>query len=455
MQVEGRPLTPVLPYGLAIEPAGGEFKIIEPADRSFAGRLILPFVDAREVRMFDLDVPSSGTFTHEDLNLLWLAGSELATWRSRLAITSQENAYAQPQPIGHNEVVADWHALELCAFEARRLLTAWPTRIGRDLRWVPVGVGGGFEDLGYTEREVARTGYLTLINDQLVVTRSARWSGTGERITLAAVASLATEVLSLLSTTLSSSDLRAVAILTGPIAQVAATAAGPTSRADPDPSSWPPAFVRFVSSCLRVLTELLARQRGSQAVPLLDTDELFEAWLAVAVRDIIGETITPASSVSVGAIASWETDAMTIDLRIKPTVGRKSTVGKHDYRALVANALMPDVVLSATRGDFTELAVFDAKAWVKMLPEDVLSESAKYLYGLRRIGSEQVPAIASVHLVSCAPRPRLPDAADARIGYVHATPTLGGDALRTAVGQVLADLAGAIERREQEASLLS
>lgn len=454
-RVEGRPLTPALPYGLIVEGDGDELRIIEPADRSFAGRLVLPFIGDSGLRMFDVDVPSSGSFTSEDLQQLWLAGQELATWRSRLALMSPDDGYAQPQPIGRTGMLADWHALESCSLEAMRLLDGWPRRVGRELRWVPVGVGGGFEDLGHTERQAARLGHLSYAEGDLVVARTARWFGRGERIALTAVSSLAIEVLSLVRATLSDDDLQAVIRWTRPIEQVAAIAAGPAHRADPGPSSWPPAFIRFAGACMRVLTELLARRRGHGAVPLLDTDELFEAWLAVRVRDFIGETLNGAESVSPGSISSWETDAMTIDLRVKPAIGRNTTIGREDYRALVANTLLPDVVVSATRGDFTELAVLDAKAWARMLPEDVLSESAKYLYGIRRTGSEQIPAIASVHIVSCAPTPDLSAAHDAKVGFVQATPTLGLDVLRATVGVVLSDLAAAIERREQEASPLT
>lgn len=454
-RVEGRPLTPTLPYGLAIEAYGDDLQIVEPVDRSFAGRLVLPFLAGRELRMFDLDVPSSGNFTALDLEKLWEAGRELASWRSRLALTSPEDAYAEPEAIGRTRVLADWHALELCAFEARRLLNSWPMRIGRELRWVPVGIGGGFEDLGYTEREVARVGYLSQHEGNTAVTRSARWFGRGERITLSAVSSLALEVANLVQTTLGDADRRALSRITGPINHVGLLAAAPPHQADPDPSSWPPAFTRFAAACMRVLTELLARQRGDQAVPLLDTDELFEAWLAVTVRDRVSERLELATSVSEGAIASWETDAMTIDLRVKPAVGRSTDIAQDTFRALVASTLLPDVVLTATRGDFTEVAVLDAKAWVKMLPEDVLSESAKYLYGIRRVGSDRVPAITSVHIVSCAARPQLPSAADAKISFVHATPTAGEADIKSAVEDVLAALASAIERREQEASLLT
>lgn len=455
MQVAGRALAPELPYGLRIETNGKDLQIVEPADRSFAGRLVLPFIDGRELRMFDLEVPSSGNFTSDDLEKLWEAGQELASWRSRLALTSPDDAYAQAEPIGRTGVLADWHALEMCASEAKRLLNGWPMRIGRELRWVPVGVGGGFEDLSHTEREVARVGYLSQHEAGIAVTRSARWFGRGERIALSAVSSLAREVTSLVETTLGEADRDALSGLTGPIDQVASLAAAPRHRTDPDPSSWPPAFARFIAACMRVLMQLLARQRGSQAVPLLDTDELFEAWLAVTVRDLIAEQYEVSAQISADSIASWQTDAMTIDLRVKPAVGRATAVGQEMFRALVASTLLPDVVVSATRGEFTEFAVLDAKAWAKILPEEVLSESAKYLYGIRRENTDQVPVITSVHIVSCAARPHMPSAADAKIGFVHATPTTGGHDLRAAVADVLTDLAAAIERREQEASLHS
>lgn len=455
MKVEGRPLLPALPYGLVIEAYGDDLQIVEPADRSFAGRLVLPFLAGRELRMFDLDVPSSGNFTELDLEKLWEAGRELASWRSRLALTSPEDAYAEPEAIGRTRVLADWHALELCALEAKRLLNTWPMRIGRELRWVPVGIGGGFEDLGYTEREVARVGHLSQYEGNTAVTRSARWFGRGERITLSVVSSLALEVSNLVQTALGEADRRALSQIMGPINHVGLLAAAPPQQADPDPSSWPPAFTRFAAACSRVLTELLARQRGDQAVPMLDTDELFEAWLAVAVRDHLSERLELAASVSEGAIVSWETNAMRIDLRVKPAIGRATEIGQNNFRALVASTLLPDVVVTATRGDFTAVAVLDAKAWAKMLPEDVLSESAKYLYGIRRVGSDRVPAITSVHIVSCAARPQIPFAADAKIGFVHATPTVGQTDMNSAVDDILAALASAIEHREQEASLLT
>jgi len=452
--VLGRPLTPLLPYGLRIEPLGEDFLVSEPPDRSFAGRLILPFVCDDGLAMFDLDVPSSGNFTHEDLNALWLAGRELASWRSRRALATTSDAFATPTVAGQAPVLADWHALELCARDADLLLRNWPTKIGRHLRWVPVGVGGGFEDLAHTEREIGRYGYFAVSSTgSPTPTRSARWFGQSEPVTLGAVSVMAERVSSLVATTTGETDRQMVDELVRPIHEVSALAASPAGSSDADPSSWPPAFLRFVTSCMQVLADLEARTRGEEAVPLLDTDELYEAWLAIRVRESISQRLGTMSAPQDGAIASWVDDAITYDLRVKPSFRRSTQLGAHRYKAVVAAELVPDIVLSATRGDITEFSVLDAKAWSRMMPEDVLSECAKYLYGLRRIGSDRLPSIASVSLVSCSPSPGLPDASEVKVGFVHATPTIGEDSLRSAIEQILADLAEAIERREQEASL--
>lgn len=454
VRVDGRPLTPLLPYGLHIEAMGDDFMIVEPTDRSFAGRLILPFLAVDGVRMYDLDVPSSGNFTHDDLRELWLAGQELASWQSRRALATTTGAYATPQSVDHARVLADWHALEKCARQAEMLLREWPTRMGRVIRWVPVGVGGGFEDLDHTEREVGRLGYLAKRTDaDLVVTRSARWFGKSEPLTLGAAAYMAERVVALVTETVSPDDLRVLRHLISPIQRVAHQALNPAGKTDPDPSSWPNPFLLFVAACMQVLAELEARERGNRAVPFLDTDELFETWLAVRVRDILSGRLEPAPVVSHGAIASWLDDAITYDLRIKPSIRRSTPLGAHKYRALVAQELVPDVVVSATRGDITEFAVLDAKAWAHMLPEEALTESAKYLYGVRRIDDDSLPAIASVCLVSCALKPDMPDHADARIDFVWATPTVGVDVLESVVEQTSVALAAAVEAREQEASL--
>lgn len=454
VRVGGRPLTPLLPYGLRIEAFAEDFVIVEPTDRSFAGRLVLPFLKDGEVQMFDLDVPSSGNFSHDDLDELWLAGQELASWQARRAIAVPTGAFASPTAVDRASVLADWHALEDCSRQARALLRDWPRRMGRALRWMPVGVGGGFEDLDRTERDVGRLGYLATSTDgDAVVTRSARWFGLPEPLALGAVAVMAENVVALVTSTVTRDELPLLSGLLAPIQHVATMATNFAGLTDPDPSSWPTPFLLFVASCMQVLAELEAHQRGDRAIPLLDTDELFEAWLAVRVREVISRRLRTAPAVSPGAIASWVDDEITYDLRLKPAIRRQTQLGAHKYRALVATELVPDVVVSATRGAITELAVLDAKAWTQMRSEQVLSESAKYLYGLRRTDDDTLPALMSVCLVSCAPKPEMPDSVDAKVDFVWATPTLGVDILVSTVWGITTALAGAVEAREQEASL--
>jgi hypothetical protein len=454
VRVEGRPLTPLLPYDLRIEPHGDDFQIVEPAARSFAGRLALPFVHGDKIAMLDIDVPSSGTFSQDDLYALWLAGQELATWRARRALATTSGASATPEIASQAPVLADWHALEQCSRQASLLLREWPTLVGRHSRWLPVGIGGGFADLDRTEREVSRRGYITKrAGDQLAITRSARWFGKPEAATLGAASEMASRVITLVERTVRDRDRDLLEPLTRPIREVWFRAATPAGKADPEPSSWSTSFLRFVALCIQVLAELEARTSGGASIPFLDTDELYEAWLAVQVREIASGWLEAASEVSDGAVASWCDDAITYDLRLKPSFRRSSPLGAHNYRALVADELVPDIVISATRGIITEFAVLDAKAWFRVEPENVLSESAKYLYGIRRVDDDALPAIASVDLVSCAMKPEMPGADDARIGFVHATPTSGGEILTKAVERIFSTLSSSIEAREQEASL--
>jgi hypothetical protein len=69
--------------------------------------------------------------------------------------------------------------------------------------------------------------------------------------------------------------------------------------------------------------------------------------------------------------------------------------------------------------------VLDAKGWAQMLPEDALSQSAKYLYGIRRTRDPRtVPAFAGVDLVTCASPAGLSGGDLARVAVSGATPTV-------------------------------
>ena len=110
-------------------------------------------------------------------------------------------------------------------------------------------------------------------------------------------------------------------------------------------------------------------------------------------------------------------------------------------------------MLSATRGDETELMVLDAKAWAQMLPEDVLAQSAKYLYGIRRASyMRSVPALAGVDLVTCARPPSISGGDLAKVGVSCATPTAGVEGLHARVGAIADQLAASLAERERRAS---
>jgi hypothetical protein len=120
---------------------------------------------------------------------------------------------------------------------------------------------------------------------------------------------------------------------------------------------------------------------------------------------------------------------------------------------VVAEILTPDLVLSASRGDETELAVLDAKAWTSIMPDGVLMQSTKYLWGIRRVHDpEAVPALARVDLITCAQPPNVADSGIARVGVIRSIPTGGAEALRSQVDSIVNTLAESLVERERLAS---
>jgi hypothetical protein len=457
VEVPGRLLTPAMPHGLTLDRLpDGVFSISEPPERSLAGRLTVPYVsDSGAIGFADLIIPTSGRFTQADLTALWLAGKELSSWRARLAQAATVDDFAQPEVVGAATVLADWRSLVACAGSAADLLSRWPTTLDRQASWLPVGVPGGVEDLEQTERQADRRGHTYRTSDGLLsVSQSFRWSGRTRPVMVNTVALMSWAVLELVGETTSASDQASLAPLLAPVGMVAAQAeAGPNAQ-DPDPSSWPPAFHAYVAACHRVLAELKTDEQGSGAVPLLDTYELYEAWLAIEVRDRLDALFGPSVASADGALAAWELDAISYELWLQPSFKASPTiVGAEAFVALVADELRPDLLLSASRGAHTELLALDAKAWSSMQAEDALSQSAKYLYGIRRADDiESVPALASVNLVTSAIRPSLHATTIAAIDVMTATPTAGLEALSARLIGLIERLGAALEQRERDAS---
>lgn len=454
--MDGRLLSPYLPYGLVIEPtpAGGT-AILEPADRSLAGQLTLPYLAGRLLEFADLQVPSSGRFTQEDLRELWAAGSELAEWRSaRIALARRGGDFGQPQIAGNSTVINDWKSLRKCGRDAANLLRHWPTRLERRPSWLPIGVPGGTEDLPITERQAAKRGFLLANGGNLGVTQSARWLGDRRPLPSSVISALARAVVNLVRSSMPPAQLNLLRPLLEPLVLVSRQATAPANYSDPELSSWPPPFAAFAGSCVAAIAEIQSSQRGEGVVPLLDTDEMYEAWVAVQVRAVLDERFGGWRVPGSDALAAWEEDDTTYELWLKPGITRAGRrFGAGSFRAVVAEILTPDLVLSASRGDETELAVLDAKAWTAIMPDGVLVQSTKYLWGIRRVPAPgAVPALARVDLITCAPPPDVSDSDIARVAVTTATPTRGGEALRSRVDSIVTTLAESLAERERLAS---
>lgn len=441
MSIDGQVLTPFLPYGLFIEDHPGDrLTIHEPPQRALTGLLALPFILNGRLSFVDLFVPSNGRFSQKDLRILHDAGAELASWRAaRSALARSRGTYGMPEIIEKSKMLRDWRSLADCADDAASLLARWPGELDRRMAWLAVGVPGGTEDVPLTAREAERHGYIFRRDDSTVVTRSARWLGEQRPLVSASIGALALAVVQLVRLSLPGEQVRQLRALLAPVLAVADLAAAPAGHHDRDPSSWPRPFVDFAASCMKAIAELQSSRRGKGSVPLLDTDELYEAWLTIHIRDVLIDILGPQDLVHSKAFAAWTHARGRVELWIKPSVGHEGhRFDNVSLRSVVAEVLIPDLVMSASSANGVAVHVVDAKSWSRMLSEDVLSQAAKYLYGLRRVDDlSSVPAIAGVDLVTCAISPSIAKASLARVHVTTATPTVGTAVLRERIRQLL------------------
>lgn len=451
MSIDGRLLTPFLPYGLVLEQGAGGFDIYEPAGRSITGQLTLPSVIEGRLSLAELNVPSNGRFSQEDLHLLWEAGAELALWKARMARARQTGTFGHPEVAGTVDQLRDWRSLAQCAHDAAVLIGRWPTRLDRRATWFPIGVPGGVEDLPLTVQHASERGHVVEEDGVLALTQSARWVGDRQALRSVSVTAMAWAVIQVLRQTVPPEQMTLIKSMVNPIATVAQLAAAPAGYRDPDPSSWPIPFIEFVTSCTRVIADLQSSERGKGVVPLLDTDELYESWLAVETRDALDAHLGDQIVVRSDALAAWERGGIVYELWVKPSINRIGrSFGNAIFLALVAELLAPDLVLTASRRDETTVHVLDAKSWATMLPEQALEQSAKYLYGVRRESAEvQVPAITGVDLVTCAPAPTAPRTATSRVRVITATPTKNLDTLHARVKAIADALADELDVHER------
>jgi len=445
--VPGRLITLALPFDLVVDTSSPrEAVIVEPANRSVAGLLTLPYLAARDLAFADLLIPSNGRFTQEDLRLLWEAGAELATWRSaRLAVPSGDADFGRPKIVGRAPIVHAWRAVGACAHHAAVLSRHWPVFLDRDTRWLPTGVPGGAEDAALTEREAIRRRLLSERDGVRTITHTARSMGAVRYRRSPSLAALALAVIRLAHDSLPADEQSTIRPILSPIVRVERMAAAP-GRRDPDFSSWPGPLLEFAGACTQAIADLRSAERGEGVAPFLDTDELYEAWLAVQIRAILNQRMATQEAVAGDALGAWAHGEILYQLFLKPSLGSRGTLlGTESFAPIVAGVLTPDIVLSATRDQRTCVAVFDAKAWAELPPEAALEQSAKYLYGIRRSSDPAtVPILASVDLVTCAPAPNLLEEALARVRVTTATPTGGTTSLSSRVNVIVDSLALAL-----------
>ncbi|MBX3098595.1 MAG: hypothetical protein KF761_03365 [Salinibacterium sp.] len=154
-----------------------------------------------------------------------------------------------------------------------------------------------------------------------------------------------------------------------------------------------------------------------------------------------------------GALAAWRNDEILFELWLKPAFhGSPNTIGSEQFVSVISDDLVPDLLISATRGEHTELAAIDAKAWAKMLPEDVLTQGAKYLYGIRRHPDKAiVPALSSALIVTSAVRPHAIESDLAKLHVVRSTPTSEQSTLDVRLDALITELRETLANREREA----
>lgn len=371
-----------------------------------------------------------------------------------MAMARATGTFGSPEMVGVSSLMRDWRSLETCAHDAATLLDQWPTRVDRRSTWLPIGVPGGVEDVPLTAQEASERGFIVEAHQAVTITQSARWVGDRQFLRSSTVGAVAWAVIQVVRGSVPAGQMNMVRPLLNPIAAVAQMAAAPTGHRDPDPSSWPRQFITFVASCMRAIADLQSSARGHGVVPLLDTDELYEAWLAIQAREALDLHLGPQIVLGTDAIGAWERDDVVYQLWIKPTIPRSGRlIGTSSYAALVAELLTPDVMLSAARDNETAIHILDAKSWATMLPEQALEQGAKYLYGIRREADlGQVPAITGVDLVTSALPLATPAPETSRIRVLSSTPTRETDLLRDRVADVADLLANEIEARERLAS---
>lgn len=399
--VPGHLLELNLPSSVVLERVAREHvRLVETPDPLIecCGLIELPWVSAKGLGVAPLLVPPPAPFDDDDITAMWQARNRLTV--RRRTPTSGAAAWSRVERAVGLDV--DWSAIEQALAATSRLLGHWPQQHLPSVRWLPPGRAGGRELVAGTERS-------SRVHRSVGVGR--RPAETARRTTrstdltlhaLAAVAHLLAERIHHLPGIDAEPVLRDAMV--GIFRRVAVRSHSARKAVDPPPSVWPDTFVAAYSACLRALATANALGPGQETAPLSEVWELYEAWTADRLREEIGLVLGASQPSTAGTcIGRWVDGAGTVELHYQPyfsTSGPRMLLG-HTYTAVVGD-LNPDLCLIRVEGEVARMLVLDAKKRAsEMVIDDLVSQSSKYLWGIRRADAvAKAPALEQVVLLT-------------------------------------------------------
>ena len=427
VEVPGAALPLVLPAGLSIDrlvQGRVDEVLIRPtsAVSTFVGRLNIPYVKDRTIRLASLDVPPPEPWGMGDLRTMLTSTERIRqndlAGGGALHHTPHASRYRSRDDLA-------WTALTRCAAAAQMTLTHWPSRTTtRNVRH-PLELSRGIELIDATERQLgSRIDLLGTRGGRRAPTVTIRRVAQVEEWRNRALAAVTSQVCAMVRSVDSHKVFGDVpASLISPVAAVAYRSRPTQPIADPPFSSWPPVFVEAYSAAVAVLSTVRGGGNGRGWIPLADLWRLYEGWLAERVLGILTRLLGPPVPIAAeGRVAcAWSGDNWQLELRhpCPFTQHPRSMLGSTWWST--TSKLDPDVALIGSGPAGSRLVILDAKLRGRLLAGDLAAEASKYLWGLRK-DSVGTYATQAVVLVSPFGGDNPYDVANARQWSIHGHP---------------------------------
>jgi hypothetical protein len=387
---------------------GGDVHLVESTEpwAECCGRLPLPWLGRTGPGVTVLDVPAAPPFTDFDVRAMWIARNRLTA--SRRPPTSGHADWSRIQHLLGTAV--DWQSLATAVTAGSALLASWPSRPVPTVRWLPIDRAGGRVLVGATERSRrSHSAPATAAGAPAVTARRAVTPQERTLHALSAVAALLADRLAKVPGLAQQPDLRHR--LVGLFQEVGQRAKPLRPVADPPPSAWPGPLAATYGACLRALSAVEVLGAGTDASPLSEVWELYQAWCAERVRYAISDQLGPSEKVPATGtcIGRWHDGTATVELHYEPVIPTGTNTVRilgTDFVAAVGE-LRPDLFLvRASLQATTALALDAKKRSAPMKWDDLTANASKYLWGIRRSGHpDQVPAISGAVMLTPAGGP--------------------------------------------------